>query len=296
MKWHWEEQLNIVKRLIMHPIQFQDVKITLLDALNAGHPSDWAVEEHWHPWFEFNFVDSGACYTTLAGKEFYIEAGQSYLIPPGMIHSHRHANYTGDNGFCLRWQIAELEAVDLDGGHMRTRDKASDIIDVLSQPRPYAFDGNTELLLSFVKDSMGLASLQTAMIHWLWQLYESWKTDLVEPVEHRGKYDPLVEQVMIYMQNYYNKPLKVQNIADSLHVSYRNLARTFKEKTGLTLIEKLNDIRINEAKKLLMETDKTLGEIAGDTGFANEYYFSTIFRRYAMNSPTEFRENLKNKD
>jgi len=89
------------------------------------------------------------------------------------------------------------------------------------------------------------------------------------------------------------RDIKVQELADALHMSYRNLSRRFKQQTGLSLIEKLSDIRIARAKKLLLDTDLTLREIAAATGFDNEFYFSNQFHRYALTSPGQFRKSVK---
>jgi transcriptional regulator GlxA family with amidase domain len=71
------------------------------------------------------------------------------------------------------------------------------------------------------------------------------------------------------------------------------LARIFKHITGVTIVEKLNDIRINEAKKLLKETDRTIREIARGVGFQNEYYFTTMFSQNSYITPSKFRSKFK---
>ena len=99
-------------------------------------------------------------------------------------------------------------------------------------------------------------------------------------------------QVMLHLSEYYREKIYVEQIAAALHMSYRTLSRRFKEETGITLSEALNEIRIRNAKKLLVESDMRIYEIALAVGFENEYYFSNAFRKYSHMTPGKYRKNI----
>ncbi len=282
----WEESLKPLQKLIMKPVLFNDLAITLVDALPARHDQDWTVDEHRHPWFEFNYVSDGGLCTTMDGCEFSTEAGFSLLVPPGVYHSNRHSNHRGDDGFCLRWQLEVAES----GKNGQGSDAiAGRVIEALSIVRAGSFKCNAPELVESGAVISGIL-LQSHFATWILSLCELWNKDAEERASENDRVKVVVRQALLYLAEYYASDLGVKEVADSLHVSYRHLARIFKQVTGFTIIEKLNHIRINHAKKLLLETDKTIREIALEVGFNNEFYFSNIFNQYALITPSLFRK------
>lgn len=279
-------QLSQLQRLMMQPIRIGGLSILLLDALSAEHEESWSHPPHRHPWYEFNYVSVGGLYTTSAGEEFRIEAGQSYLIPPGVVHSHRHREGEVDDGFCLRWQIVREDGYSVAGA----ADEA-EFIRCFSMVRPYALKPGDVAPLLALRPGMSLLTLQTAFANWLTSLFEDWRvaTPLI-PGDKQDHGDVIVRQTLLFLNAYYANELRVQDIANALHVSYRTLARLFRKQTGLTVVEKLNDIRVQRAKKLLIETDLTMKQIALAVGLKNEFYFSNLFRSVAMVTPSDFRK------
>jgi len=277
----FENKIQHMKNLIMKPFTYNDLCITLLDIVSALHNENWCVESHFHPWFEFNYVSSGAVYTTIEGTEFLIEKGQFYIIPPGKTHSHRNYNNMGDDGFCLRWQLSKIE---IDVPHIGIAD---DIINTLSTPHTRATDMDIENYIA--NDKNNTVYMQSLLIHIISDIYSDYNTNENTEAIANSKNDRLVNQALIYMSQYYHLDTSAKDIATSLNISYRHLARVFKNATGIPLIKKLNDIRINEAKRMLIETDDSINEIATAVGFENEFYFSNIFKKYSLISPSKFR-------
>ena len=60
-------------------------------------------------------------------------------------------------------------------------------------------------------------------------------------------------------------------------------------KRGMNLREYINQIRIEEAKRLLLTTNLSVSEVAGMSGYENISYFSTVFRKYTGMSPIDWR-------
>lgn len=100
-------------------------------------------------------------------------------------------------------------------------------------------------------------------------------------------------QVIVFLKAYYKQKLSVNDIATALNISYRTLSRKFKDETGITISEKLEQIRINEARRLLLETNKTMLQIAEEVGYENEFYFSRVFKKHEYLSPTSYRRYRK---
>ena len=268
--------LSGLKPLVMQPIVFGDIKLVILDILRAEHGRDFDCPVHHHPWYEFNYVKSGSFLTTLEGTEFKTDAGQAFLIPPGCSHSHRAFEETGDDGFCLRFDMERAgEGMWFDA-----------VFSSMSECRPFAFPINIKKL----KFSENILSDSAAFVAWLFSDDKVFSPGTFLPEKPEDKVFP---QVMLYISEYYKEKIRVEQIAAALHMSYRTLSRRFKEETGITVIEALNEIRIRKAKSLLVESDKRIYEIALEVGFENEYYFSNVFRKYSRMSPGSYRNNIK---
>ncbi|MGN5953337.1 helix-turn-helix domain-containing protein [Sphingobacterium lactis] len=86
----------------------------------------------------------------------------------------------------------------------------------------------------------------------------------------------------------------VAHYAEKLHTSPQNLNAACKREASKTASDVLADYLIQEAKRLLIYTGKSISEVAFDLGFSDKSNFSKYFKRYTLQSPKDFRnENLK---
>ena len=95
--------------------------------------------------------------------------------------------------------------------------------------------------------------------------------------------------VMDYVQNTYTEPITVASIAQMMALDRSYLSRLFKKKTGMTLHNYINMVRVQEAKRLMME-DYNISQAAAMCGFADVFIFSKIFSQINGMSPTQWRK------
>lgn len=81
-----------------------------------------------------------------------------------------------------------------------------------------------------------------------------------------------------------------EEIAKYVYLNPDYLTRVFKKQTGLSLSDYLQQQRIEYAKKLLVETNSPVSEVALAAGYSNFSYFSTIFKKSTELNPMEFRK------
>ena len=103
----------------------------------------------------------------------------------------------------------------------------------------------------------------------------------------------LVENAKRFIDGKFYTPIKAEDMATALSVSYSTLIHTFKAKTGITITEYKLLKQIEEAKSLLSLTDMSINQIALNVGFSTNTYFSKIFRRETGLAPKKFREQYK---
>lgn len=103
-----------------------------------------------------------------------------------------------------------------------------------------------------------------------------------------------VRMTLNYLNKYFDQEIKISNIAEHIGISSAYLQRLFKEQTGHTLIDKINELRINKAKILLETSRLPITDIAISVGFNNRQHFSYTFQRIVKCSPALYRKHRGN--
>ena len=94
-----------------------------------------------------------------------------------------------------------------------------------------------------------------------------------------------------HVQKHFDEPIRVADVARLCAASTCRFMNLFKEVTGHSFVAYLNRFRVDKAKHLLANTNKTISEIGLETGFCNQSYFGVVFRRTTGETPLEFRLN-----
>lgn len=102
--------------------------------------------------------------------------------------------------------------------------------------------------------------------------------------------DAIVPRIKAAIRDELAEERSIEELAKSVGVSKYYMCHAFKAQTELTIVEYRNALRLSAAKKLLIETDKKIGDICFDCGFSSESYFSKLFRESERISPTQYRE------
>ena len=97
-----------------------------------------------------------------------------------------------------------------------------------------------------------------------------------------------------YIEKYYMKDISLDEISMVAGYSKSHFSRTFKEEIGINFSKYLIGVRINEAEKLIKNSDKTIYDISLEVGFNDYSYFSRAFKDTFNISPKEYRKNNKN--
>jgi len=99
-------------------------------------------------------------------------------------------------------------------------------------------------------------------------------------------------RVTDYVRSNLGADLSLAEIAAVAHASPFHLARLFKRATGKTLHQFVIDCRVDAAKRLLNQDTLSVGQIAGEVGFAQQSHLAAHFKRVTGLSPLAFRRQL----
>lgn len=115
------------------------------------------------------------------------------------------------------------------------------------------------------------------------QLYES----------HCGRLEvDKIHQIKQYIREHSHEDISLDTLARRVDLSPIYISKMFKEKLGVNYIEFLTVCRMERAKKLLADPQKSLKEISIDVGYHEPNYFSKVFKKMYEMSPKEYRKTL----
>ncbi len=106
----------------------------------------------------------------------------------------------------------------------------------------------------------------------------------------------LIYEVKQYIDANYNKSFTLESIAAMQHINFCYLSMLFKEILNVNFQNYLMSVRIDHAKALLNLNKYTIKQVANMTGFADEHYFSKVFKKVEGLPPKEFLKKMEEKE
>ena len=99
--------------------------------------------------------------------------------------------------------------------------------------------------------------------------------------------------MVIYMAQNYRKPIRVEDVAKSAGLSPNYAMRLFRQIFGISIMNHVNQLRVQHSKGLLRHSRSKVIEVALDSGFGSLTAFYQAFQRACGQSPKQFRLKLK---
>ena len=113
---------------------------------------------------------------------------------------------------------------------------------------------------------------------------------LVQSLRFGDTPSTLVLKVANYVHQHISDHITTEDLAKELYLSRGYLSTAFKKETGMPLSNYIMSMKIEEAKRLLLATDKSLADIGSYLGFSSHSHFSSTFYKYENTTPSEYRK------
>lgn len=115
----------------------------------------------------------------------------------------------------------------------------------------------------------------------------------VDGVENMTR-SSILSHAVVFLRRNYARPIQVEDVAHACHCSASALSHMFKKELGVSIREYIRDLRMEEAMRMLRNTDLPVNTISDMLGYGNPNYFSNVFSQRTGCSPTSFRTSSKN--
>lgn len=136
------------------------------------------------------------------------------------------------------------------------------------------------------------AKVEEHFFHEIRRAYEK-STSLLEPTDHHP--DEEIIQAQIWLQTHQGKYVTIQQLAEQFGMSVRTLNRRFKNATGDTPLNYLQNYRMGTAKDLLKTTNLTISDVMEKTGYHDNSHFTTLFKKTHGTTPSKYRRTVRAK-
>lgn len=104
-----------------------------------------------------------------------------------------------------------------------------------------------------------------------------------------------VVELKSFLDNNFDQDIRISEIADKMYVSQHYLSRSFTKQFGKSMSEYLIEKRLEKVRIDLLETERSITDIAFSAGFNNINSFNRLFKKYQELTPSEYREAIKAK-
>lgn len=289
------------KYVVLHSREYlennENIRI-FIDEVNGYH------EPHAHDFIEIVYVASGAAVQTISNCNMHIKKGDLFLINTNVVHSYKS---TPDNPLVIYNCLFEPLYVD------NSFKDCENFIDVAYQytlhtllsekPKDYIklcgiqYSSIESLLLGMhseleLKQSGYRQILQSDLIKLLIYIFRIYKSDNFQKQDDEMYNMLIVQNTVVYLKQHFAEEIKCEQLAKRSYISTANLNKLFKEISGYTVLETLQNIRINVSCDLLESTKKSIQDIAAEVGYSDRKFFYELFKRKKGMLPGEYRKKF----
>ena len=114
-----------------------------------------------------------------------------------------------------------------------------------------------------------------------------------QSTDSRAADDPIVAKALRFIAENGQDRIKVNDVASAVAITRRTLERKFRDSLGRTIAEEVARLRIERAKRLMVETEDSFKALAVDLGFRNADHFYKVFSRIEGMTPSQYRNQRR---
>ncbi len=252
---------------------------------------------HYHPELEICYVVEGSGNRLVGDNVSSFEAGDLVLLGSNLPHTWISSEAFHESGATMKVIVIQF-TMDLFSPFFLRLPEMKAIQSVLHHAwRGLAFHGTTaekggQLLhkLCVSKDFESLSQLMT-LLNLLGQSDEVEALASTIYTPHLSKSNEnRISQVCQFIHQHYLRTIALEEVAQIANMTEAAFCRYFKKMTGQSFLDYVNDLRIGHACHLLMETHKTIAEIAYQSGYNSLTHFNRSFQKRKKTTPRQFRK------
>lgn len=252
--------------------------------------------KHYHPQYEIYYLLSGDRNYFIQDRVYNVQKGDLVLINSNVLHktidgyseSHERMLIEFDMSFFKDFLVESTHSQLLNVFHKDCT------IFRLDEPQKKQLETCFYKMIQESKESNidNNIPLKVYLLELLVLINKSYIKTSTGEFDHLSKLHKRVSEIVTYINLNYMNDIGLDLVAREFYISPEHLSRAFKKVTGFTFIEYLNNLRINEARKLLEQPMLSISDIATKVGYQNNTHFGRVFKSFTGSSPMAYRKRV----
>lgn len=152
-----------------------------------------------------------------------------------------------------------------------------------------------DVALHFVEQLFSPAIADEVAHHFTHELKRSYESMLLADEEKNTHHDEQIIKIQEWLQKHYRQVICLKDLAQQFDLSVRSFNRRFRNAADKTPLQYLQEIRLEQAKSLLKQSNLTIAEIAYEIGYQDTSSFASLFKRTNSVTPKEYRHLVRTK-
>ena len=239
---------------------------------------NYCIKREPSPCFIIEYIVSGHGYIEINGEKYKLNPGDAYMVHPGDFCTYYADKNDPYEKYWINFNLdffftQMLTAYEINDRVIRNMDLSQFFNELFKLEELYAT--NDELCVPVSK--LIFNAIMEIALH--------------KENDTTSTRRELAYKVRVLLSKSVNTRITIDDIAKKFYRSKDDITRQFKKEYNTTPHNYLIDLRIGRAKNLLVNSKKTLAEIAGILCFSSEFHFSNTFKKRVGVSPSEFRKS-----
>ena len=262
------------------------------------------VEDHTHEFLEMQYIVSGKAVHKIAGHSYEVDKGSLFFVNFGQAHSYVCSEPLTYVNILIQPEFISSELIDSDNAlDMLAISLFEDFAgeDIHIKPHIH-FDGSEvidvektldDMLSEYYAKQIGYRTALKGLLQYLLVLvFRKFRAsdENLSVINHMQRITP---EILRYIEDNCFEKLSVSDLAKRCYYNTSYFSRIFKECYGMTLISYIQKKRIDEAVRLLRDTDLSVEEICRRVGYSEKKHFYKKFREITGTTTSAFRKSVR---
>ena len=288
----------------MQSFEIDRNQVEIIEGMTIEYPyclhkrdlTNFIVPWHWHEELELGYIQEGISKIVTVGAEYTVRQGDGFFV--------------NSNVMCMKQNASSgVKTIEINhifhpiflGGHFKSRFETKYLNPVIN---------NKQIEVHVIRRGRSTANLILKNLYHLKELQNETDTEfqtrntlsetwclLIKELQENPDIQKTtgmeqtnrLRSMIAYINQHYPERITLAEIAKIAGVSEREASRCFKKTIGQSPMEYLIKYRLNQSKKLLLETNMTITAICQQCGFSDSAYFGKVFRKSYGMTPSEYR-------
>ncbi len=251
---------------------------------------------HWHNYIEVYYVKKGSIWLQTGDFSFHLDEGHICFIDSNTIHS---VNRTDVENQIITLQIpidkgrpfSALKQYKFNSSSyladfskdLAPLDELRNLLENIYKENNLKISGYQQVILGYIHTFFGL------LIRRYYLIEKNEEDYIAESSLNR------LSEIIEYLDEHYTDRLTLKELAERLHMNYFYLSHFFKDTSGISFQDYLNNLRIDKSLSMLSESNTSITEIAYNTGFPNIKAYTKAFQKKFGMLPSAYKKNIMSK-